>query len=252
MSLSVRRATVFLGIGINAGGADPPISHILEGGFQVKVIPDELPLEKRRELAEEFARWVVANAFRELAESFAVFLTELYSGIYVLQNEPVKYAVHRRAVANFAREGVSRQLEIVSEMLDLPSTFAATFSSMNQARNCMAHRRGIVGVPDIDTDTGVFTMRWRAMAAVLDDGRDISSAFRGGEPVLIEEEQSLSMKMVDREKSFARGEQIRLDRHDLSEFCFAVQLAAEHVTRGMIAYATTLGKLPSADIDPVN
>ena len=35
-------------------------------------------------------------------------------------------------------------------------------SSLNQARNCFAHRQGRVGERDVDAETGLFYVRWTA------------------------------------------------------------------------------------------
>ncbi|RWC41960.1 MAG: hypothetical protein EOS28_18375 [Mesorhizobium sp.] len=245
-NLGVRRAAVFMGIGTNAAQLDPPVSHVLDGGMQFKVVPDDLPIGPRKAYAEEFARWVVANGFRELAETFSVFLHEVYSAALVLDREKMNVVEHRKAVAKFSRQGVSEQLTIASTMLEIAAPFAATFETMNQARNCMAHRRGVVGVEDTDSE-GSFTLKWRAFALTLGDGRDLTSLLAAGQTVDVQGGQTISLGMVDREKSFSFGEQISLTQHELQEFCIAVTVAAECVTAGLAKLAEKKGKMPAKD-----
>ncbi|MBL8576130.1 MAG: hypothetical protein JNK47_02805 [Mesorhizobium sp.] len=246
VDLAVRRAVTFMGIGVNAGLAEPPISHLLQGGMQFKVVPDELTESQHQDVAREFTSWIIANAFRELAESFSVFLVEIFKAAYVLQNEPVSHATWSKAVSRFSREGVGKQLSVVSIMLGIEETFTPTFVALNQARNCLAHRRGVVGLPDA-TEGGKFVMRWRAFAVTLEDGRDLSLALRDTAPIIIEKDQSISMGMTDREKAFVVGEGIRLDRHDLAEIAMAVHFGCEHVIKGMVDRARELGKMPPSD-----
>jgi hypothetical protein len=233
-----------MGIGINASQVDPPISHVLDGGMQFTVIPDSLPVEQCKANAEEFARWVVANGFRELAETFSVFLQDVYSAALVLDQDRIQIGVHQKALARFSREGVSEQLGIAAALLQIDAPFAATFQTMNQARNCMAHRRGLVGAQDAK-ENGSFALRWRALALTSDDGQDLSLLLAGGHPVEIKGGQALSLRMVDRELTFALGEQIVLSRHQLQEFCLSVQIAAEVVLKGLADLAMIKGKMPS-------
>ncbi|RWM26877.1 hypothetical protein [Mesorhizobium sp.] len=242
-NLGVRRAAVFMGIGINASQADPPISHVLEGGMQFTVVPENMPVSQKRANAEEFARWVIANGFRELAETFSVFLHQVYSAALVLDREQMPVLEHRRALALFSRKGVSEQLAIASALLDIEAPFSATFESMNQARNCMAHRQGVVGAEDT-RDSDSFTLKWRALALTLEDGQDLSLLLAADQPVELKGGQALSLGMVDREKKFAIGEQIFLSRHDLQEFCMAVSVAAEVVATGLAKRAEKKGRLP--------
>ncbi|MES0051726.1 MULTISPECIES: hypothetical protein [unclassified Mesorhizobium] len=242
-NLGVRRAAVFMGIGVNASQVDPPIPHVLEGGMQFTVIPDNLPIDQRKVNAEEFARWVVAGGFRELAETFSVFLHDVYYAGLVLDREKITVGEHQKALSKFSRQGVSDQLVIASDLLKIDAPFSPTFETMNQARNCMAHRRGIVGAKDVD-ETESFTLKWRALALTLEDGQDLSLLLAAGTPVEIKGGQALSVGMVDREKKFALGDQILLSRHDLQEFCLAVQIAAEVVMKGLADLAQKKGKMP--------
>lgn len=243
-NLGVRRAAVFMGIGINASQMDPPIPHVLDGAMQFTVVPENLPVDQRKINAEEFARWVIANGFRELAETFSVFLNDVYYAGLVLEREKITVDEHQKALSKFSRQGVADQLMIASELLAIDVPFCATFETMNQARNCMAHRRGIVGQKDVD-ETGSFTFKWRALALTLEDGKDLSLLLAAGAPVEIKGGQALSIRMVDREKKFALGEQILLSRHELQEFCLAVQIAAEVVMKGLADLAERKGKMPA-------
>ena len=80
----IRRADVFMGIGLNAAAHDPPISHLLapEGLHNIRLVKEELTDPEKAHVAAEFGKWVRTNglpgAYRDL---FDLSPSPLHAGI---------------------------------------------------------------------------------------------------------------------------------------------------------------------------
>lgn len=176
----VRRTAVFLGLGINAA-ADPSMrQYQLSGVAQFKFVPDDVDEKTLTHFKEEFSRWIVACGFRELIETFSVFLDEVHHSCLI-----VRAANQRMTMDSIApldktfrrhRQGLHGKLD------DLRSRFAIEMSepsfllSINKARNCLVHRLGIVSREDC-SDGDQLTVAWR--------GIDICVETESGEPISV-------------------------------------------------------------------
>ncbi|CAN5139140.1 hypothetical protein BH10PSE9_BH10PSE9_02500 [soil metagenome] len=239
--LGVRRATVFMGIGTNAARIEPPIRHALDDKAQLTVVPPAVSPEIQKMFVAEFESWVIANGFRDLVETFSVFLTGAYAAYDLFEKGKTTRDEHRRVVSRFERLGIEDQMRRLTELLALDGRFLAMFASLNQARNCLAHRQGVVGMADTPASGQPFDLVWRTRTMMLEDGRDVSALLREGEEVLVEGGQKISFVEVERTKRFRIGEVLRLSRHELSEICFGVTVATEYVTQGLVAFGKSKG-----------
>ncbi|MBZ9680998.1 MULTISPECIES: hypothetical protein [unclassified Mesorhizobium] len=238
--LGIRRASVFMGIATNVARIDPPVSHVLDDKTQFIVMPSEISEANRRLLIDEFENWNIGNAFREIVETFSLFLLEAYGIIHIVETNSL--ASLERAKRRFSfKGGVSDHLQIVCDMVGVENRFGPMFVAMNQARNCIAHRRGIVGMADILEPDRPFNLCWRTRGFVLEDGRDVGLALQRGEEVYVAKEQALVSMEVERSKLFSLGQQIRLNRHELSEICFGFMIATQVVGQGLVAYIRAKG-----------
>jgi hypothetical protein len=241
VALGVRRASIFMGIGANAAGLDPPLSHVLDDKAQFVVVPQEVSAKVSSEFLREFENWVVANGLRDLVETFSIFLAETYAMHFLFEKGQVLAEDFERAKRRFEFKGVEQQLAAMNQLLALDGRFLSMYSSLNQARNCMAHRRGIVGLVDVPARNQPFVFTWRTRAMFLEDGRDVSVLLQCGEEVHVEAGQKIVNSEVERSKNFALGEPIRLSRHELNEICFGVTIAMENVRSGLIEFARSKG-----------
>lgn len=223
----VRRATVFMGIGTNAARNDPPISHVLDDKAQFVVVPPEISAESQRAFLSEFENWIIASGFRELIETFSVFLLELYMAHFLLERGRVDRKEYAMAKNKFERKNVWTQSSLLTNALGLDGRFSTMFESLNTARNCLAHRRGVVGPIDILGNDQTFNLRWRTRTVISEDGREISTLLNKGETPRIEKGKKIVFAEVERTKSFHIGESIGLNRHELNEICLGFTIATE-------------------------
>lgn len=149
----VRRTAVFMGLGINAANNPDFKEYQLADitGLQfVEPTSDEGTLTH---LKTEFGRWVIGNGLRELIETFCVFLDEIHMVCLLIASNPNKQPI---PINELRRQSSKyRHLTFKSKLERLDSDFGVKFVqnpdfllSINQARNCLTHRRGIVGIED--------------------------------------------------------------------------------------------------------
>lgn len=240
----IRRASVFMGIGANAARIQPPISHVLDDRAQFH-FTTQTPTEKEAKLfVSEFDVWVVANGLRELVEGHSTFLDAVYGRVVLLKVGRIKFEELQKLERDFERKSVSEKRERVTEELGIDDPFADMFQSMNQCRNCLAHRNGVVGWKDVDANRQM-DVRWRTLGFSV--GGERIDLNRGDREFHVKEGGELTGGPIDVSRTFALGEQIRLTRHDLGEICMGFHMAGETILSAMAALAATKGLLPRPD-----
>jgi hypothetical protein len=91
-------------------------------------------------------------------------------------------------------------------------TFADDIISINAARNCLAHRRGIVGLEDVDDAKDFMTVKWhRLRLQATDDGREV------GVGSYFEKPTTLAISLVRRSRRFRLGQSVTLTSADYVE-----------------------------------
>ncbi|MDI1343392.1 MAG: hypothetical protein PSV22_04720, partial [Pseudolabrys sp.] len=175
----VRRADVFMGVGLNASEQDPSISHVLfrdqDNVPQIRLVKEELNDDEKKHVAKEFGKWVRANGLRELLETFSIFMLELYRIIFLirLHQKRLDRAFNKCRPEKFERLGIGDQIRRLAEIFSVPDDNIKIVSSLNRARNCYAHRRGLVGEPDSDQGLRTLDIAWSALQVQVkeDDGK---------------------------------------------------------------------------------
>jgi hypothetical protein len=71
----IRRAAVFMGLGVNAAIDQNFRSYQLTALTQIQLVPDDVPPETLAHFKEEFRIWIEAGGFRELADNSNHVLT---------------------------------------------------------------------------------------------------------------------------------------------------------------------------------
>ena len=74
----VRRASVFLGLGVNAARNPQFKDYQLQNLALFRIMPDALPDETIAHFKENFEEWVISCALHELTETLDVFLDSVH------------------------------------------------------------------------------------------------------------------------------------------------------------------------------
>ena len=118
----VRRASVFIGFGVNAA-TDPSFkTHSLTKFSNLQIGPSELSEEALFEAKENFRLWIEAAGFRELTDTFTVFLDAVHWACMIsscaldggrIERQPFTSA--DTSQSSFVREGLPNKLNLLQQ-----------------------------------------------------------------------------------------------------------------------------------------
>jgi len=150
--IGINRAQLFMGFGVNVVEDHQFKSYQLyEHTAYLGLLPtpkDDVELEVWK---NEFGKWVVANGLREVTESLNAFLDKV-NWVCLLfeilkgktpQNEADK--LHKK----YLKMGMEEKISNLELKYGLEIKEKSVLLSINRARNCLTHRRGIVGRKDL-------------------------------------------------------------------------------------------------------
>ena len=179
-----------------------------------------------RTLRVEFHRWAAMVVLRDLIESFSVFLMEVYRD--TMQANPA--AAYSATPAQFERMGIEDQLGVLSNDFAIDAAWTSRLIGYNKARNCLAHRKGIVGPRDA-TDGNELVVRWLVSKIELTNGSvtpfveavgPMNSLIRGQHI----HGKSARLEVHDKEKRIAVGSYLSFLPVDILQICQTFHLAA--------------------------
>lgn len=238
----VRRASVFAAIGLNASKAEPPLPHVLDGNVQIRFVEENISPEQRKGHAENFGKWIIANAIREVIETLGLYLTEMAALSWALQQESPTVGDFQRFKRRYSYFGVEDQYSKLVDVLSVSSDFIDTIASLNKMRNCITHRAGVVGDEDLKGKDKLI-LSWRVFGLMTSTGHDLTSTLISGEGYSVQRSESLALGWIAREKEFALGDVVDLTQHELSELFLSVASAAVTIHRGSIELARAKGHI---------
>jgi len=240
----VRRASVFMGLGVNAALDAKFKEYQLTHITKLQLVPDAVDSETIGHFKEEFKTWIEGNGLRELIETFSVFLDRIYDAallIYVSKNK-VDMAAFVAKQDSFYREGFPNKLKILRSKFSVGPEHADYIVSINKARNCLTHRRGIVGKEDVD-ESGKLRVAWFGMEffAETPSGERHSLMEIPPEGLLLPEGGTICVQFVEREKLFDQGTPLRLSTRDLAEICWFFQSEGNTTRQSVVEHAKAYG-----------
>jgi hypothetical protein len=194
----------------------------------------------------------MGNALNELVVAFSIFLTGCRPWLRIMETKQLNKNELEQLRATIEKKSIRQQYEEIRELIGLDPVYAEMFETFRKARNCLAHRRGVVTQRDVNTDDGHFKLRWCFFGSFLrsPDGTEqlIDNETIAKGVVAGPDGGEIVMHLTWKEKMFPVGTQIRLTRHDLGEICFGVHLATTHVINKMNEFARAHG-IPDADLE---
>lgn len=247
LRLGIRRSDIFMGVGLNASEHDPPISHVLapDDVPQIHLVKEELNEDEKAHVAQEFGKWIRASGIRELLETFSIFMHGLYSIIFLIRQHQrqIDKKLNKCRPEKFERMGIGDQIEKMSEVVAVPDNNIRIIRSLNKARNCYAHRRGLVGPSDLDEGTDAFNILWNTLQVQVreDDGNVVSGKEMIGKR--FERGGAIELVVKERSKAFAAGKELVLEKHELKEMCLSVLSIGQNLFKETVAVAKGAGIL---------
>jgi hypothetical protein len=184
--------------------------------------PRDLPASRVAEFKQEFASWITGCGLRELLEHYAIFLDQIHRySLLVYQTRDLLGSLDpEKEQKNFNRQlGVAEKLKRLRKRFGIEPKYSDSISQLYATRNCLTHDLGVVtegrcnGSPEL-------VLTWRGMDLVAignESGKIQVYPDFMGRPA--EEEATIALRLVDRQRRFPVGQKIRLSQQDLAEIC---------------------------------
>jgi len=240
----VRRTAVFMGLGLNAANDPDFKQYELTNLTQIQIIPPDADEKTLSHFKTEFGHWIVANGLRELIETFSVFLDEVHSaclqiGVSCNQIPADEFESRDR---KFRHGGLHEKLTYLQDHFGIGTKHQDSLISINQARHCLTHRRGVVGKEDC-SDGKELIVKWLGfdIYAEIPTGETISlqPVPEGG--VFLPDGGQIMLKGSERIMAFPLHNLVTFSPRDLAEICNLVLSATTEIIVSAQTYATNNG-----------
>jgi hypothetical protein len=173
----VRRAVLFMGIGLNAAHRDDFVDYELhklplapgQTSPLIDFFPSDLPLNRVREFKRQFAIWITGCGLREVLEHYALFLDRIHNYsllIYQIRGQLDKLDPVREQRIFNRKLGIPRKLDILRERFSIAPNDSESIAQMYRARNCLTHDFGVVSPKHCAGGTQ-FVLRWKAFDLIM-------------------------------------------------------------------------------------
>ena len=186
---------------------------------------DELSAEARK---ATYTHWPPSKGFQDLARGIRQMLEEalFYNGIVARAGDLTTWAELQAAEQELREEArdmwFPQLIANVNKGLTTPSQYKREFLSLQQVRNCLEHRDGIVRERDVDPHTQVLRLALPRLKLFCEDaGREIELS-RGS---MVEKDTTVLMKVVVAEREFKLGDRVTFNAdefHDIGFGCWAI------------------------------
>jgi hypothetical protein len=188
----------------------------------------ELTAEQRRAIHET---WILSKAFQDLMRGLRASLEEAYFVSELLATgkfSAKSNATIEELLAPFKKRATGLNfpdlLNAVNSRLEKPLEFSEAYRSMQDARNCLEHRNGIVGQADAKTD-GKMVLRFPRLIAFIDRNGEQIEIYAGME---VQAGEGIMIKIDVQRREFLQGQRLSISAADFDQICFACsQFAAE-------------------------
>ena len=231
--VGVRRAALFMGLGLNAinqpGFRDYQLHKLpLQAGqrsLPVDFFPPDLPDERVATFKQVYSVWIAGCGLRELLEHYALYLDHIHKYGLVVQQATGKLGQRdpEKEQRSFNRNGsLAEKLRLLKERFGIEVDAADSITQLYSARNCLTHDLGIVAPTRCDAE-GIFVVSWTAFDMVAighETGTEAPLAdliVSGGATT---EETTVAMRRVLRRRELKAGDKLRFSQQDLWEQCF--------------------------------
>jgi hypothetical protein len=227
----VRRAALFMGLGLNAAHRDDFNDYQLnklpivpgQTNLPMDFLPRDLPNERVEIFKKQFAQWITACGLRELIEHYALFLDKIHT--FALVASAIKGKLGdldpRKAEILFnGRFGVPRKLDTLRSRFGVSVAEADSIKSLYEARNCLTHDLGEV-LPKRCTNGGKFYVSWKALEVfVKGDETGTEQPIVAVIGKATSESSSIFARVVQRERHLSAHDRLVFSQQDLWEICF--------------------------------
>jgi hypothetical protein len=239
----VRRAVVFLGIGFNAAKDSSLTKYELTDVTQLQLVPPDVNSETLAKFKDEFGIWIVACGLRELIETFAVYLDAIHNACLFMafHKQKVPGTEAEKFRKTFPYEGLEDKMKHLGERFSVRCERPDLLLSINQARHCLTHRRGIVGQEDCGTSAQL-QVKWIGMEVFIETPSGEIIPFQAGskQDIYLSDGGTVKLRFPERSESFQRGSYLKLSHGALAEICYFVHNSTVEILASAIQYTKSI------------
>jgi len=195
--------------------------------FNFRMTGPEMSAKDRRTMHES---WILAKAFHELLRGVRASLEQAFLFIDLVSTIPrtVKSEstlddLTAPILKKASDKNFPELLDYVNKSLQKPLDFLAAYQSLQNARNCLEHRGGVVGKKDVDGASPVMELSIPRMK-VFYHRRGEEVEVQPGTRVNAEdgsETVELMMRLDVRRHHYNLGDRLSFDLSDFNEIAFA-------------------------------
>ena len=235
VNLGVRRATIFMGLGINAAYDQNLKRYQLDDITAIQFVDPNVNDHTISLYKEEFALWITANGFRELIETYSIFLDIIYDICLLVKLAKEKVFDYQKQKKQFSMKGIEKKCELLMHQFSIKVKYIEQISSINQARNCFVHRRGLLDENDCQND--IFELQWKALELYierLDGSTTIVEMPITNNNVVMQGGEKLMYRLADRKLVFRKGEVVKLSPKNIAEICYFVYILTDEIIKEIL------------------
>lgn len=245
--VGVRRASVFLGLGVNAARDNNFNAYQLTHLTLIQIVPPNLPTTDVDEFKKHFEAWIIGNALREVVENFERFLDGVDAVCRRVElakqsgrDGKLKILKSRK---KFEQAGIDEKLEHLRKTHAITTGNERYFKAIKQARNCVTHRGGLVGSRDVGDNPTLRLTWWRIRVFLKGDSgkeTELDAPFPLG-GVVLDEESKVNVQLKDRVREFKKGARIEFTAQDVAEICQLTKMTSAELLVSLVEWLERQG-----------
>lgn len=200
---------------------EEPTCTLQDGFFHVGLGEFHATQDERRAI---YSQWLVAKGFQDILRGMRESLEEAYfvCELLALSCKPLPMAfpeIIDRTRLKASKAKLPQLLKLVNERLVEPLEFSEALTSLQSARNCLEHRRGVVGQTDVNDD-GKFILQIPTVAMWV-------KRLSGEEELLtpanafLEAGEGVMMRLATERRELVLGETLTITRDEFLHVALA-------------------------------
>lgn len=245
MQSGVNRAAYFLGLGLNALSNPDLKSADLLPFTSYNFGGKDLDEDSINSIKNAFKKWLVSNCLRDLMESFALYCDSIVE-IIIYINSHGNTVVMEDILTQYKRltkKGIKEKIQYMKKDISIDNEETTIIFSINNARNCMVHNRGVVGGKYCNQGNKL-KLQWIGLRTYLEldgkhkvpvDNRIIERNKINGEIT------GASVIYEKKEKLFEEGSVIDISPQELADICLFFSATSEKIKKSLRDYIKSRG-----------
>lgn len=247
----IRRAAIFMGLGLNAAHRPDFREYQLSDipkysktvGYNLIGPVDDARIE---DFKAAFADWIVACGLREILEHYGLLLARLHhEAMAVLQTRDfLKYLGDPVELQrnHFENPGLAAKFQDLRSQFKIETEFESQITQLYKLRNILDHNFQTVTDKPLNADKK-FVVSWEALDVFgVGDESGTITAFADLVDKALPEPTQMFGKRVRREKTYKRSDRVTLDGKELEEICFFFAFCCiPSILRSFVEFGTRHG-----------